>query len=101
MEKNDYVMFADSVLLVDVESRKDKAEEKRVELHCHTNMSDMDGVNDIRDIMDRAAEWGHKALAITDHGVVQAFTDAFHHVQNKKIDDIKIFISMILNLEIK
>ncbi|MBR6486525.1 MAG: PolC-type DNA polymerase III, partial [Lachnospiraceae bacterium] len=58
--------------------RTDSEPEKRVELHCHTKMSDMDGVSDVADIMRRAAEWGHKSIAITDHGVVQAFTDAFH-----------------------
>lgn len=58
--------------------REDLEPVKRVELHCHTKMSDMDGVSSIKDIMTRAASWGHEALAITDHGNVQAFTDAFH-----------------------
>lgn len=58
--------------------RMDNAAEKRVELHCHSKMSDFDGVSEITDIIKRAKKWGHKALAITDHGVVQAFTDADH-----------------------
>ena len=58
---------------------KDLSAVKRVELHCHTKMSDMDGVSDVTDIVERAHDWGHPAIAITDHGVVQAFPDANHY----------------------
>ncbi len=68
-------------------SRKDTYPEKRVELHCHTKMSDMDGVSEVTDIVKRAHDWGHKAIAITDHGVVQAFTDANHYIERLDKDD--------------
>ena len=59
-------------------TRVDTSPYRRVELHCHTKMSDMDGVSEAKDIVKRARKWGHRAIAITDHGVVQSFTDANH-----------------------
>ena len=58
--------------------RKDNAGKKRVELRIHTKMSDMDGVSETKKIVKRAFLWGHRAVALTDNGVVQGYTDAFH-----------------------
>lgn len=58
--------------------RTDNSPVKRVELHCHTKMSDMDGVSEVKDIVKRAKSWGMPAIAVTDHGCVQAFPDASH-----------------------
>ena len=68
-------------------SRKDLSPAKRVELHCHTKMSDMDGVSEVKDIVKRAHDWGHPAIAITDHGVAQAFPDANHYIETLPPDD--------------
>ncbi|MBP5331955.1 MAG: PHP domain-containing protein, partial [Lachnospiraceae bacterium] len=58
--------------------RMDNAEVKRIELHCHSKMSDMDGVASVEDLIKTAMSWGHRGIALTDHGVVQGFTDALH-----------------------
>ena len=68
--------------------RTDNSLQKRVELHCHTKMSDMDGVSEVKDIVKRAKKWGMPAIAITDHGCVQSFPDANHALD--KGDTFKI-----------
>lgn len=65
------------------ETRMDNAQEKRVELHLHTQMSAMDGVSAASDIIAQAVKWGQKAIAITDHGVAQSFPDAIHYITGK------------------
>lgn len=62
--------------------RMDHSPVKRVELHCHTKMSDMDGVSEVKDIIKRAQKWGMDAIAVTDHGCVQSFPEANHSVEN-------------------
>lgn len=64
--------------------RQDNAPIKRVELHMHTQMSQMDAVNSMKDLVDRAVYWGHRAIALTDHGVVQAYPDAMHASDNNE-----------------
>ena len=68
--------------------RMDNSPVKRVELHCHTKMSDMDGVSEVADIVKRAKAWGMPAIAVTDHGCVQAFPDASHALD--KNDEFKV-----------
>ncbi|MDD4189592.1 MAG: PHP domain-containing protein, partial [Eubacteriales bacterium] len=75
--EDERVLNAKDIVAIPEEIRSDNAEAKRVELHLHTRMSSMDGVSTVESLVGTAAKWGHKAIAITDHGVVQAFPDAF------------------------
>ena len=72
------VMEPYSIMVTKPPVRLDTAEQKRVELHLHTNMSSMDALTDTQLAVRQAAAWGHRAIAITDHGVVQAYPDALH-----------------------
>lgn len=81
--------------LQDKVQRKDESEEKRVELHLHTKMSSMDGMNTAKDFIKQAHDWGHEAIAITDHAVVQAFPEA---MQASKDYDVHVIYGMEANL---
>ncbi len=83
----DLSIMATDILSMEKKIKMDEAEVKRVELHLHTQMSAMDAVTPVGKLVERAAQWGHKAIAITDHGVVQSFPDA--HNAGKK-NGIKI-----------
>ena len=77
------VLFANDVAVIPSPPiRQDNADVKRVELHMHTQMSQMDAVSSAEDLIDRAVYWGHKAIALTDHGVVQAYPNAMHASDN-------------------
>ena len=82
-----------------LETRKDTAPVKRVELHLHTRFSDMDALTDVGKVVDRAVKWGHRAVAITDHGVVQGFPDAFHRLQDLKSKDPDLDFKILYGCE--
>lgn len=86
----DIVLNPNSIIKVKRIPKMDIYPEKRVELHCHTNMSAMDAVTDPVTLINRAAQWGHQAMAITDHGCVQAFPDCMYNMPK----DFKVIYGM-------
>ena len=82
---NEMVMQPNSILKVSAPKRVDTAPDKRVELHLHTTMSAMDALTKTGEAVKRAASWGHRAIAITDHGGAQSFPNAMHSAKNIKI----------------
>ena len=90
---NDFTMMARSAYKLTPKVREDNAEVKRVELHAHTHMSNMDAVVSVKDLIKTAARWGWDSIAVTDHGVVQAFPDAMNTLEYGKLD-IKVIYGM-------
>ena len=76
--EKDVILSPTGIARAKKQLRRDNAEKKRVELHLHTNMSSMDGMGSVSSFVKRAAQWGHSAVAVTDHGVAQAFPDAMN-----------------------
>ena len=81
---NEMVLRPNAIVVGEMPKRKDRAEGmKRVELHLHTTMSNMDALTSTTAAIKQAAAWGHRAIAITDHGCVQSFTEALHVIEGK------------------
>ena len=89
-EKELIVKIQELQLKTEEMKRMDNAEEKRVELHLHTGMSSMDGINSFKEYAKKAKQWGHKAIAINDHGVVQGYPEAMECAD----DNFKIIYGM-------
>ncbi len=85
--KKENTIMVNDISEAKMPSRSDNAPQKRVELHLHTKMSQMDGMSDAKALVKQAVKWGHKAIAITDHGNVQAFPDAMHAAEGS---DLKV-----------
>ena len=94
-ENNDLVIDPTNIAVVpDAEKRTDNAPVKRVELHLHTKMSAMDGLCDTETVIKRARDWGHPAIGITDHGVLQAYPDASHTEDGKNMENTRVLYGL-------
>lgn len=97
---NEINLMVKSIMHCDKELREDSFDgEKRVELHAHTKMSAMDGLTTVDELIKKSARWGHKAVAITDHGVVQSFPDAANIADSLKDEDGTSKIKVIYGME--
>ena len=91
---NELFLSLKSITKIKRVHRTDDAEEKRVELHLHTNMSQMDGLTKPKDIIDTAIRWGHRAIAVTDHGNVQGFPEIMLELEKHADADLKVLYGM-------
>lgn len=83
--QRDNVLQVRDITEIKLPKRTDDEPEKRIELHCHTQFSTMDACASATKLIERAAQWGHKAIAITDHGVAQAYPEAFGAAKKNNI----------------
>ncbi|MFI3313085.1 MAG: PolC-type DNA polymerase III [Eubacteriales bacterium] len=97
--ENGMVLRPYSVMAGSKPERKDTAKDKRVELHLHTNMSAMDALTKAGDVVKLAAKWGHKAIAITDHGVLQGYPGAMHAAEHAKVAGTDELIKVLYGVE--
>lgn len=96
---SDYIVNPSSISTVTPEEHTDNASEKRIELHAHTNMSMMDATIPVANLVRKAYKWGHKAVAITDHGVVQSFPDAMSEWDKIKKENPETDFKVIYGME--
>ncbi|BED92295.1 MAG: PolC-type DNA polymerase III [Candidatus Improbicoccus pseudotrichonymphae] len=97
--EKELIITPTDINLISEDENEDNCDVKRIELHTHTSMSAMDGISNVKEIINRAYKWGHKAIAITDHGVVQAFPDAMNTVNSIKKKYGRVDFKVIYGVE--